>query len=137
MSMTFGSRIRMLRLDAGLSQQAFGEAVGFSKQAINGMENDRRQTVADKIGEIAIFFSVPADFLLGNPPFDQWELVMEHRGEITEAIASELSFLGSQFVDRLRAASLPQFIAYVGALLSRIVFNPEDNSFSLVLRLDQ
>ena len=59
-------RIKLLRVSSNLSQEALGNAVGFSKQAINDLEHGRRSTTADKLIIIADFFDVSIDYLLGR-----------------------------------------------------------------------
>ena len=132
-------RLKELRTAAGLTQKQMADILNIDRTTYVKYETGASEPTFNTLSTLAKYFSVPSDFLLGNPPFDQWELVMEHREEITEAIIQELSLLnlGPSFADRFRSASLPQFITWVGALLSCIVFKPEDNSFSLCFRLDQ
>ena len=60
---------------------------------------------------------------------------MEHRDELTDQLASLFSAVSPGLADRLRAASLPEFITFVGACLSLLRFDPEHRSFDLVFSL--
>jgi transcriptional regulator with XRE-family HTH domain len=61
----FASRIKALRTEKGLTQSAFGEAIGLKKQAVNDIEHCRMTTTLEKLYEIAEFLSVSSDYLLG------------------------------------------------------------------------
>lgn len=58
------NRIRELRLEAGLSQQALGDAVGTSKMTISDLERGSMQLTQDYMRRIAQALGVvPADLL--------------------------------------------------------------------------
>ena len=61
----FGERIYQLRKANGLSQKELGEAVGLSHKAISTIESGTRGTTVDKLVEIAFYFHVSTDYLLG------------------------------------------------------------------------
>lgn len=58
------SRLRELRMAAGLSQEALGQKVGVSGQAISHLESGRRKMTADMAKRLGEFFSVSTDYLL-------------------------------------------------------------------------
>ena len=57
-------RLRELRTAAGLSQEALGQKIGVSGQAISHLESGRRKMTADMAKRIGEFFSVSTDYLL-------------------------------------------------------------------------
>lgn len=61
----FCERIKSLRLKKGLNQEELGKNFNFSKQAISDLERGYRTTTIDKIVEIAVFFDVSIDYLVG------------------------------------------------------------------------
>jgi transcriptional regulator with XRE-family HTH domain len=61
----FASRIKELRQTKGLSQAAFGKNFGLTKQTVNDIEHLRATTTLEKLYEIADFFGVTSDYLLG------------------------------------------------------------------------
>ena len=61
----FALRIKELRNSNKLTQSAFGELFGLSKQTINDIEHGRATTTAYKIVEIARHFKISSDYLLG------------------------------------------------------------------------
>ena len=61
----FGERIYRLRKANGLSQKELGEVVGLSHKAISTIESGTRGTTVDKLVEIAFYFHVSTDYLLG------------------------------------------------------------------------
>ena len=85
------NRIRELRLEAGLSQQALGDAVGTSKMTISDLERGEMQLTQDYMRRIAHALGVtPADLL---PPQDN---------------PDGLSIEERELIRRLRAASPEQ-----------------------------
>ena len=90
----FHTRLKELRTEQKLSQQEFGLAIGLSKQAINGMEAGRRTTTIEKLIDIAEYFNVTSDYLLGLSE-NKYE-VAEKAFEITkdaELLLKNFSFL--------------------------------------------
>lgn len=63
--MTTGQRIQELRKEKGLSQEALGEALGVSRQAISKWESDISLPEVDKLVALSRLFSVPVGVLLG------------------------------------------------------------------------
>jgi len=59
------TRILQLRKENNLKQSELGEAVGLSLYAISDIERGRRTTTTEKIIEIANYFNVTTDYLLG------------------------------------------------------------------------
>ena len=68
----FGERIYQLRKAAGLKQKELGEAVGLSHKAISTIEGGTRGTTVDKLMELAYYFHVSTDYLLGITDDPTW-----------------------------------------------------------------
>ena len=62
--MTLGLRIQALRKKQGLSQEALGEALGVSRQAISKWEGDQTIPELDKLTAMAALFGVTLDYLV-------------------------------------------------------------------------
>lgn len=62
----FGERLKELRLEAGLSQKALGEKLGFSQTCLAKWEIGIRESCFDDLIKIADFFNVTTDYLLGR-----------------------------------------------------------------------
>lgn len=60
-----GIKLRELRLEQGISQRRLGEMLGFSNQAVSTWECGMREPDCDSLIELAKFFNVSVDFLLG------------------------------------------------------------------------
>lgn len=61
----FGSRLKELRTEKGLSQRQLGEALGFCNQTISFWESGQREPDLKALCSIATFFDVSIDYLLG------------------------------------------------------------------------
>lgn len=62
--MTLGEKIYTLRVKDGLSQEAFGEKLGVSRQSVSKWETDQSVPELDKIVVISELFAVSTDYLL-------------------------------------------------------------------------
>ena len=67
-----GERIYQLRKANGLSQKELGEAIGLSHKAISTLESGTRGTTVDKLVELAYYFHVSTDYLLGLTNDPAW-----------------------------------------------------------------
>ncbi|MCM1243591.1 MAG: helix-turn-helix domain-containing protein [Roseburia sp.] len=62
--MTLGEKIYRLRSEQGLSQEAFGDSLGVSRQSVSKWETDQSQPELEKIIAISNLFGVSTDYLL-------------------------------------------------------------------------
>jgi transcriptional regulator with XRE-family HTH domain len=66
MKMTLGNKIHELRKKQSLSQEAFAEIMGVTRQSVSKWELDQSYPAIDKLVEIADLFSISLDDLLRN-----------------------------------------------------------------------
>ena len=62
----FGTRIRQLRLEMGLSQAELAEKLGLSKQILSPYEGGKRSPKIDQVRKYAGILKVSVDYLLGD-----------------------------------------------------------------------
>lgn len=62
--MTLGEKIYRLRSGKGLSQEAFGDLLGVSRQSVSKWETDQSQPELEKIVAISDIFGISTDYLL-------------------------------------------------------------------------
>ncbi|MFD0871330.1 HTH-type transcriptional regulator immR [Chlamydia abortus] len=108
-----GNRIKSLRDKAGLSQKRLAESLGISNVQLSRYETGDRKPDPDTIKQIADFFDVSVDYLLGRdtptqdiPDIDDPELTILFRDlknaspEIREETRKFLEFLMEKEKDR-------------------------------------
>ena len=66
----FCERLRELRLEKGLSMLQLGEALNVSDAAISRWENEQHIPNIEYLRDIAKFFDVSADYLIGLSDFE-------------------------------------------------------------------
>ena len=66
MSATFGDRLRELRLSKGLRQIDLCEILNVSKSAVGAYERNEREPVYKQLMNLADYFNVSLDYLLGR-----------------------------------------------------------------------
>jgi len=64
-----GSRIRKLRIKNNLKQKDLAKIIGISKTAISNYERDYRNPDMDTIQDMADYFKVSVDYLLGRTDY--------------------------------------------------------------------
>jgi len=64
--MTIGEKISRERRLNGLTQEGLAKKVGISRSALSHYEKDRREPDYETLDELADFFEVSTDFLLGR-----------------------------------------------------------------------
>ena len=66
MKTTMGEKIKDLRVERRMTTKQLAQATGISEAVLNGLENDNGRDVGySRIIDLARFFDVPTDFLLG------------------------------------------------------------------------
>ena len=71
---TFGTRLRLLRIENKMKQENLGILLGVSKSTISYYENDTRQPSNDVLIRLAGIFNVTTDFLLGCERHDSLDI---------------------------------------------------------------
>ncbi len=61
----FAERLKELRTERGLSLSGLGDKIGVSKTAVMYWESGKKIPSALVLKQLALFFSVSADYLLG------------------------------------------------------------------------
>lgn len=61
----FGNKLRLLRLQAGLTQAELAKRLNVTKAVVSYYENQERSPSPDVLIKIATIFHVTADYLLG------------------------------------------------------------------------
>lgn len=65
MNEKFSNRLKELRMELNLSQQALAKTIGVTQKAIDFWEKDVNEPKASYIIKLAKFFNVSSDYLLG------------------------------------------------------------------------
>lgn len=60
-----GERLRRLRVESGLSQESLANVLGVSRSCLRNWELSERLPPADMVAEIARYFHISSDYLLG------------------------------------------------------------------------
>ncbi len=66
--MKIGGRLKKLRIEKGLSQEALAGVLNISRQAYCRYENDQRELSLDSLCILADFYEETTDALLGREP---------------------------------------------------------------------
>ena len=68
----FKDRLKQLRLQANLQQKELGAQIGLSANAISMIETGNRETSFEKLVQLAEYFHVSTDYLLGITDDPTW-----------------------------------------------------------------
>lgn len=80
--MTLGEKIYRLRTEHGMSQEAFGDMLGVSRQSVSKWETDQSVPELDKIVAISEIFAVSTDYLLKEMIEQQTEAGTDDRNSV-------------------------------------------------------
>lgn len=124
--MTLGQRIAQKRKELGLSQEALGEQLGVSRQAIYKWESDASLPEIEKLIALSRIFSVTVGWLLGleeeTPPDQREELTPRQLAmvrEITEGyLAAQPGSLSPRRKKQLKAGLIAGGVCLAGVLLA-------------------
>ena len=62
----FGQKLKLLRVECGLSQRELGNKLVYCNQTVSFWETGQREPDLDALVKVASFFDVSVDFLLGK-----------------------------------------------------------------------
>ena len=105
--MTVGQRIAQKRKELGLSQEALGERLGVSRQAIYKWESDAALPEIEKLVNLSREFSVSIDWLLGEGG-ESRELTPDQLRMVEEIVGRYLAAQPSGKAVPLREAAEPE-----------------------------
>lgn len=64
--MSFGARLKKLRLEKNMQQSELGRLLNITNVAVSHYENDNRKPTPEIISKVSDIFNVSTDYLLGN-----------------------------------------------------------------------
>lgn len=64
--MSFGARLKGLRLEKNMQQSELGRLLNITNVAVSHYENDNRKPTPEIISKVSDIFNVSTDYLLGN-----------------------------------------------------------------------
>ncbi|OPL09014.1 MAG: hypothetical protein AVO33_08905 [delta proteobacterium ML8_F1] len=99
--MTFGQRLKFLREKSNLSQTGLGKILNVSQQTISQYENNQRTVPSEFIVDVANFFKVSSDYLLGIPESENKNLLIlsVDDPQIRDSIESYAAYLTRQRIN--------------------------------------
>ena len=123
--MTVGQRIAQKRKELGLSQEALGEQLGVSRQAIYKWESDATLPEIEKLISLSRIFSVSVGWLLGE---EERETAPEEGKELTEEQLRMVEEIVGRYLDAMpepeppRRRRWPAVLFLVAAVAVIVVF---------------
>jgi len=125
-SKIFGERVKKLRTDKKISQIVLGENLGIGKSAVSMIESGQRSASIEVADQIANYFKVPLDYLLGRGVFKNWDKVLIYREAICRELLNVLPFLEKTGLD-LMALPEPYFMEMLAATVEKIDYKEENS----------
>ena len=85
--MMFGERLRILRLEKGISQKELGKRFGVTKQTVSNWEIENVTPTLDMFQSIAQFFDTTPNYLLGYEVYTGLDVTGLSEKEILHVMA--------------------------------------------------
>lgn len=95
-----GNRIRQLRKEAELTQEAIGKKLGVIKQTVSSWENGISEPNSDVLSNMASIFGVSIDYLLGNDIPDDDTKKHNNTNKTSDTSARNYFFFGEENILR-------------------------------------
>lgn len=99
--MGIAQRIKELRESAHLTQQELAKKISISRSTLAGYESENKQPSYQVLAQIAAFFKVPTDYILGVGIFEDWDLLLQNKESIIRQIAIMTSKISSDILNGL------------------------------------
>lgn len=90
----FTERLKSLRKEAGLTQKEVATALKIGQNSYSNWENGKREPIFPTIEQLARFFNVSTDYLLGNSDYKN---TLDQ--DIEEAIQRSVAYQGNPISD--------------------------------------
>lgn len=123
--MTFGKRLKELRLEKGINQIDFAKIFNVAKGTVSNWESDNRFPDKEMLIDIAKYFDVSLDYLLtGKVPASTSELTAKDKKDIAkdlEAIMTDLQEGNAlAYGDAIDPRDIPALKAGLNIILEQI-----------------
>lgn len=99
--MGIAQRIKELRESAHLTQQELAKKISISRSTLAGYESENKQPSYQVLAQIAAFFKVPTDYILGVGIFEDWDLLLQNKESIIKQISIMASRISSDVLNGL------------------------------------
>lgn len=96
--MGIAQRIKELRESAHLTQQELAKKISISRSTLAGYESENKQPSYQVLAQIAAFFKVPTDYILGVGIFEDWDLLLQNKESIIKQISNMTSRISSEIL---------------------------------------
>ncbi len=80
------SNIRRLRKSLNITQAEFAKLLNVSRTTVTMWETDNREPDYDTIRNISSIFSISADYIIGSGVFLNWDMILERKEDVYEAL---------------------------------------------------
>ena len=127
--MKFNERLKSMRKRFKITQKTISDHLEITLRTYQRYEEGTIEPPISTVSAIAEFFDMPADCLLGNGFYSNWEDILEYNDVIFSLLSEKLlSFPKaldmSDFSEKLMARFLP-------AVFAKITFNKNTNTITL------
>lgn len=96
--MTYGEKLRLLRIKSGLNQTELANKLGISQQTYNRYELEKREPDFEIIKVFANFFNVSVDYILCKTNDENISIIEK------EVLPIELRNLGIDYIETIKEA---------------------------------
>ena len=111
----FGSRLRQLRQEKQLTQEELGKFLGKSKNNISQYETNKRQADDETKKQLANFFKVSVDYLLGRSDIRNPDELLNNDNKLVTVLYDEEMQAAFHDYDSWTVEDKKELIAYLKA----------------------
>lgn len=131
--MTFGERLRNIRKRLKITQKSIADNLGITVRTYQRYEEGKIEPPISTLTDIAHYFNLPVDCLLGNGFFSNWEDVIPYKKEILKTLNNLLQETVPELSKKLDLTSLTEseLARFLPGVAEKIVF--KGNLITIIL----
>lgn len=131
--MTFGERLRNIRKRFKITQKSIADYLGITVRTYQRYEEGKIEPPLSTLTDIAHYFNLPIDCLLGNGFFSNWEDIIPYKKEILNSLNDLLRKTVPELSTKLDLTSLTEseLARFLPGITEKIVF--KDHSITMIL----
>lgn len=124
----FSERFKLLRNQNNNTMVDVANALEISKQSVHQWDTGKTVPTADKLFDLANYFNVSIDYLLGRGIFAKEDSILLHKEKVIESLCL---FYDTDFFKKTEAFPSNQFMVLLSCVIQDIDFKEENGEINI------
>ncbi len=131
--MNFNERLKTIRKRFKITQKSISDYLGITVRTYQRYEEGKIEPPISTLTDIAKYFNMPVDCILGNGFYSNWEDIIPYKEKILETLNAFLKNISPEIAAQLDLTSLTEseLARFLPGIAEKIILN--DNNITIVL----